>query len=254
MHLGTNFKILFSSNVQRVQIRVFLQCERILYVIKKMKVYFISGLAADKRVFKYIQLPEGYEAVHLDWITPHKKESLQDYSIRLAESIQTTEPFALLGLSMGGMIASEIAKKYPPVITILLSSISSYKHLPTHLKLVGKLGLHKLMPVSVVKSAAIMKRLFTAETPEDKTTLKQIIRESDTQFIRWAMDAILKWRNEDIPQPIYHLHGTRDEILPVKYAKPTHFIQKGGHLMVMNRAAEVNRFLEEALSSFKNNN
>lgn len=219
-----------------------------------MKVYFISGLAADKRVFKYIHLPEGYEAVYLDWIKPLKKESLADYSIRLATTIQTTEPFALLGLSMGGMIASEIAKKYPPALTILLSSISSHKHLPTHLKLAGKLRLHKLMPISIVKSAAIMKRFFTAETPDDKTTLKQIIRESDTQFIRWAMDAIMQWRNEDIPQPIYHLHGTRDEVLPVKYAKPTHVIQKGGHLMVMNRAEEVNRFLEEALQSLKNSN
>jgi pimeloyl-ACP methyl ester carboxylesterase len=216
-----------------------------------MKVYFISGLAADKRVFKHIRLPDGFEIIHLDWITPRKKESLEAYSLRLAENIQTGEPFVLVGLSMGGMIASEIAKKYTPSATILLSSIPAHRYLPTHLKLVGKLRLHKLMPVAVVKSAAIMKRLFTAETPDDKITLKQIIRDSDTAFIRWAMDAILKWKNEDIPQPLYHLHGTRDEVLPVKYTRPTHIIKKGGHLMVMNRATEVNHFLAETLSSLK---
>lgn len=214
-----------------------------------MKVYFISGLAADKRVFKYIQLPEGYEIIHLEWIAHKKNESLSEYSLRLAEGIHTTEPFALVGLSMGGMIASEIAKKHPPVATILISSISCYHHLPAHLKLAGKLRLHKLVPVSIVKRAAIMKRLFTTETPDDKIAMKQIIRDSDTGFIKWAMDAILKWKNIDIPHPIYHLHGTKDEVLPVKYTKPTHFIPNGGHLMVMTRAKDVNHFLKEALLS-----
>jgi pimeloyl-ACP methyl ester carboxylesterase len=214
-----------------------------------MKVYFISGLAADKRVFKYIQLPEGYEIIHLEWIAHDKNESLSEYAGRLAASIETTEPFVLVGLSMGGMIASEIAKKYSPLATILISSISCYQHLPTHLKWAGKLRLHKLVPVSIVKRAAIMKRLFTTETPDDKITMKQIIRDSDADFIKWAMDAILKWRNEAIPDPIYHLHGTKDEVLPVKYTKPTHFIRNGGHLMIMTRAKEVNRFLEETLLS-----
>ena len=42
-----------------------------------MKVYFVSGLAADKRVFKHIILPVGFETVYLDWITPLKNESLK---------------------------------------------------------------------------------------------------------------------------------------------------------------------------------
>ncbi|RYD69520.1 MAG: hypothetical protein EOP53_27030, partial [Sphingobacteriales bacterium] len=65
-----------------------------------MKVYFISGLAADCRVFKRIQLPAGFESVYLDWIPPLPNESLQSYAMRMAESIDTNEPFALVGLSM----------------------------------------------------------------------------------------------------------------------------------------------------------
>ncbi len=67
-----------------------------------MKVYFISGLAADKRVFKYISLPTGCEAVHLDWITPQKDDTLPSYALRLASAINRDEPFALVGLSFGG--------------------------------------------------------------------------------------------------------------------------------------------------------
>jgi pimeloyl-ACP methyl ester carboxylesterase len=216
-----------------------------------MNVYFISGLAADRRVFKHIRLPNGFTMIHLDWIPALKGETLVNYASRLATPINRSEPFILVGLSMGGMVATEIAKQYSPTATILLSSIATHQHLPTHLKLAGKLKLHRIVPVKLVKNAAILKRFFTTETPDDKTTLKQIIRESDSRFIYWAMDAILKWRNEEVPQPLFHLHGTRDEILPIKYTKPTHVIPKAGHLMVMNRASQVNEFLTGILKRYQ---
>jgi hypothetical protein len=76
-----------------------------------MKAYFISGMAADARVFRHIRLPEGYEPVYLDWIDPVPHESLRSYALRLAERIDKNHPFILLGLSFGGMLGTEIAKK-----------------------------------------------------------------------------------------------------------------------------------------------
>src|SRR6478752_103643 len=99
-----------------------------------MKVYFISGLAADSRVFHHIRLAEEHEMVHLQWIEPVVNETLGSYAERLAEKIDTAEPFALVGLSMGGMIAAEIAQTYKPVSTILISSIPCSLHLPTYFK------------------------------------------------------------------------------------------------------------------------
>ena len=216
-----------------------------------MKIYFISGLAADRRVFKYIQLPKGFEAVHLDWIDPKKNESLEAYAWRLAEKIDTKEEFILLGLSMGGMIAAEIAKKYKPAGTILLSSVSTYKQFPSRFKIAYYLRLHKIVPAQFFKSASVLKRLFaTSETPADKLLIQEIIRESDTEFIRWALGAILQWKNEEAPSPLWHIHGSKDEILPMKKTSPTHIIPKGTHLMVISRAGELNKLLEEVLVSF----
>jgi pimeloyl-ACP methyl ester carboxylesterase len=212
-----------------------------------MKVYFISGLAADKRVFKYIELPPGCEAVHLDWISPAKEESLASYALRLAERIDPSAPFALVGLSFGGMLATEIAKQYKPAVTILISSVPVAHQLPGYFRMAGKWGLHKIVPVSLLKSSAATKRFFTREKNDDKKLLWEIINESDVDLIRWSIDAILNWQNEIIPEPIWHIHGTRDEILPVRYTHPTHAVPKEGHMLVMTRPQVVNEFLAKAL-------
>ncbi|MBC7867969.1 MAG: alpha/beta hydrolase [Gloeobacteraceae cyanobacterium ES-bin-316] len=213
-----------------------------------MKAYFISGLAADCRVFKYIQLPPGYETVFLDWISPLKNESLQAYSFRMAESIDTSQPFVLVGLSMGGMIATEIANKYQPVACILLSSVPTHKQMPGYFKLAYVLKLHRLVPIGLLQKASIMKRGLAPDNKADKELLKQVIKDSDPAFIRWAMNAILCWKNETIPKPLWHIHGRKDEILPYRYTKPTHSVEGGNHVMIMSKAGELNKFLKEVLA------
>ncbi|MEO6490431.1 MAG: alpha/beta hydrolase [Ferruginibacter sp.] len=214
-----------------------------------MKVYFISGLAADSRVFKHIQLPPGFETVYLDWIQPHKKESLQSYALRLAEKISPHEKFILIGLSMGGMIASEIAKRYKPVATILVSSASTYRQFPGRFRVAYFFRLHKFVPPNFFKSTSLIKRFFTTESPDDKKIIRQIIKDSDPAFIKWALGAILRWRNEEQPESLWHIHGTRDEVLPFKKTNPTHSIHQGTHLMVMSKAAELNKLLLEVLTT-----
>ena len=55
-------------------------------------VYYISGLGADERVFKYLNLKGVYEK-YIKWETPQKHESLQDYCKRLIEQIDLEKIF-----------------------------------------------------------------------------------------------------------------------------------------------------------------
>ncbi len=216
-----------------------------------MKVYFICGLAADSRVFRHIHLPQGYEPVYLDWIRPEKDELLADYALRLAQNIEANERFSLIGLSMGGMIATEIAKKFNPVSTILISSIPTSEHLPKYYRVAATLRLQNLLPISFIQKAAVLKRFFTTETGEDKWMLKDMIRKSDPYFIRWAMNAVLGWENKEVPGHLVQIHGSKDAILPKRNTNPTHVIKSGGHLMVITRAKEINEILNEVLCAPK---
>ncbi|MEX1203277.1 MAG: alpha/beta hydrolase [Ferruginibacter sp.] len=216
-----------------------------------MNVYFIAGLGADSRVFKYIKLPAGYEMKHLHWIKPKLKESLAHYAIRLSEYIEDKQPFVLIGLSMGGMIASEIAKTKKPTATILISSIATSKQLPTTFRVAQRLHLHKILPIGLLKNISVFKRMFTSDSKEDQRLLIDMIKRCDAQFIRWAIGAILGWRNEVVPAPLCHIHGTKDEILPFKYAKPTHAISNGNHVMILSKATEINEMLLRMFTSVK---
>lgn len=219
-----------------------------------MNVYFISGLGADSRVFRNIILPEGNEIIHLDWIHPLKNESLASYAARLSEKIDTGNKFALVGLSMGGMIATEISKQFKerklnePSVTILLSSVPTPSHFPAHFKIAGYLGLYKVVPISLLKKASILNRLFSTDNLEDRNLLKEVIRDSDPYFIKWALGAMLTWRNERLPKNCVHIHGSKDRILPIDNTRPTHIIKNGRHLMLMERAGELNAIIAEAFA------
>ena len=214
-----------------------------------MKVYFISGIGADYRLFTHLRLPEGYESSYIHWIDPLAEEKLKDYAVRLIEQIDTREPFILVGLSLGGIMAVEIAKKSPPVGTILISSIPVSAHLPPYFKLAHRLQLSKLIPASLLKMATTVKHSLTMKSPANRKLMREIIESGDDRFIKWAVDAVLEWENTTIPHPFYHIHGTRDEVFPINLTRPTHIIQKGGHMFLMTRPEEVNTILKEIITS-----
>lgn len=212
-----------------------------------MNIYFFPGLGANRKIFRNIVVPEGFTAHYFDWMKPERNETLQHYALRFAEQIDTSKPFVVVGLSMGGMIAAEIANRYPSAKLIILSSISSSSDLPFYFRYAGKIRLHKLIPITLVKYAANVKRLFTSETPEQVAIIRKMIRETDNHFIKWALHAIVMWRGKSENAPYLHIHGSRDELLPARFCKPTHIIKGGGHLMVMTRADEINALLHEYL-------
>lgn len=216
-----------------------------------MNIYFIPGLGADKKIFRSIRIPEGSKAYYIEWIKPLKNETLVSYSNRLSQQIDTTQPFLVVGLSFGGMLATEIVNRHNHGKMIILSSVPSADDLPFYYRIAGRMNLHRLVPVSLMKSAALMKRLFTAETAEQKAYLRMAIREVDTSFIRWALDAIVKWRGSAANSDYLHIHGSRDAILPIRFCKPTHILRGGGHLVILTKNKEISEIIKEYVSNYR---
>jgi len=213
-----------------------------------LKAYFISGLGADRRAFYKIQLPPAYETLYLDWIAPLKNESFEAYAKRFSELIRPDEDFILIGLSFGGMLASEIAKIISPLKLIIISSLSNYKELPWYFKLAGKLKVHKILLPAIYKQATILNRYMGAGDKEMKAIVYSYVNEIDPKFIRWSLNVIVNWSHTERLLNLVHIHGSNDHLLPRSYIKADYIVEKGGHLMVMNQAEAVNKILEKILS------
>ncbi|RYY57129.1 MAG: alpha/beta hydrolase [Chitinophagaceae bacterium] len=212
------------------------------------KVYFISGLGADKRVFAYLDL-SFCEPVHIDWIDAEQDESLAHYAMRLRELIPEKNP-VIVGLSFGGMLATEMAKKDPGVKSIIISSNKLASEFPRHLKVFRHFPFHKVIPGSALKRyQKAYTSIFGVKNPEQRKLIYQIVADSDMKFVKWAVTAILKWDNAIVPENIVHIHGTGDRLLPYKRTKAQYIIQGGSHVMTLDKADEISVILRQLIES-----
>jgi pimeloyl-ACP methyl ester carboxylesterase len=211
------------------------------------RVYFISGLGADKRIFSFLDL-SFCEPVFIDWIAPLPKESLENYSIRLREQITDEHP-TVVGMSMGGMIATEMAKHDPEIRAIIIASNKSSAEFPPRFRIGKWLPLYKWIPGSWSKRFMFLssKWILGAKGAEQKKLLRQITSETDMRFSRWAIDAILRWRNSTAPPNVVHIHGTADRVLPFRRVKADYVIPGGTHVMTLDEHEAISSILKKLI-------
>lgn len=210
-----------------------------------MILYFLSGLGADSRAFKYLTFPQNVEPVFIEWLAPARNETLQEYAKRISEKLDTTRPFMLIGLSFGGILATEIIEFVSPVKTILMSSASRRQELPFYYRFAGALRLDRLVPAKALnKSHALTNWLFGLTEKMDKELLHEILRTTDTAFSKWAVGEILRWKRTASPPNIIRIHGDKDRILPIINFNPSHLVKDGGHFMVVSKAVEISAIIK----------
>jgi len=215
-----------------------------------MNVYFLSGLGVDRRMFARLKFPAQFEIDHIDWILPLKRELLINYAKRLLSQMDGSQPFVLVGYSFGGMVAVEISKLLKAEQIILISSVSTTRQIPWYYRVFGKLKLHTLIPACLFKIAnPLTYWLFGAKTKEQKVFLKQILIDTDTRFLKWAISKVLTWDNKVKPKNLYHIHAIDDKILPVKYTQADAKIENGGHLMVYKQPEKISKLITEKIKN-----
>ncbi len=211
------------------------------------EIYIFSGLGVDERIFQRLDFSD-FKATFIEWIVPQRNETIEHYATRLMEQIPTSKP-TLIGLSFGGMMAIEVAKQIDTEKIILISSVKTWKELPFYYRLAGKLRIHKLVPTRLFKRSNFFTYwLFDARSSFDKKLLKQILYDTNPIFIKWAIDKVVCWKNQTIIKNIFHIHGARDWVLPLRFVTCDKIIKSGGHLMTLNRAEEMNEVLHEELN------
>ena len=210
-------------------------------------IYCVSGLGADERVFQKLKL-QGYQPIHICWVEPEKQENIADYAKRLTEQIKSDKPI-LVGLSFGGIIAIEIAKQLDTEKVILISSTKDRREIPFYFKIFRWLPIQRLLPASILLwfGQLLASWFFSLETIDERKLFRAILFDTDAKFMKWAINQVVGWRNELIPNNVYHIHGESDRIFPYKFVKEDFSVTKGGHFMIMNRAEYISQLIEKII-------
>ncbi len=210
--------------------------------------YCVSGFGADERVFANLDFGN-YKVHFIPWLLPEKKESLSEYARRMRESIMEENP-VLFGLSFGGMICIEIAKIIKTEKVILISSIASLHEIPRWIRLTGKSQLNKIFPLRSFRVFEPVQNYNLGITNKIELALVREYRKSiNPIYTNWAVNQIVNWKNDWQPANLFRIHGTKDNMFPIKKIKADYIIQGGGHFMIMNKAAEINKVLKDILKT-----
>ena len=209
-----------------------------------MTIYGIGGLGADKRVFNDLNL--NYNFIPIDWIAPFKNENISDYANRLSQCINQKEAYIILGVSFGGLIATEISKVLNPKMTILISSAETRSELPLLFRFIGKTRLLKILPIRLFHPPKRLAHYFFQT--KSKQLLDAILNDTDLNFTKWAVNELVVWNNRQPLKNVLKISGDADKVIPPKKKAEIKLINGGGHFMIVDNAEEISQIINEKVS------
>ncbi|RKR83088.1 hypothetical protein BDD43_3289 [Mucilaginibacter gracilis] len=213
------------------------------------KLFLISGLGADERLFKNLNL-SAYNVVPVTWIEPDKNDSLTSYASKLINRFGIEPQSSVIGVSLGGMLTVEIAKQVELKHAIIISSIKSGTEAPWYFSFFRRVPVYKLISGGFIKSLGpIIRPLFGRFAGSKESPLfYSMLKNSNAKFLSWATGATLHWNGQPAPCKINHLIGDADLIFNHKLIKDAIVIPKGDHMMVFTRAAEISLIVQNIVN------
>ncbi len=217
-----------------------------------MHLYLIPGVAADRRIFEKLDLP-GHEPTVLELPQMVEGSTIRDYAKNLAAGIAKEEPHVVIGMSMGGMIAQELAAITGPVLVIIISSWKGPKEMPVSLKAMR--GTHPERVVSKKVIDRILPLLYWqmgAENDEDRALVASFVHTMPVDQIKAQLHASLNWNGPPAPiKDLVHIHGDSDHLMPIGDIHGAEPVKEGGHIMAFNKASEVSDLINAQLKKIR---
>lgn len=215
-----------------------------------MKIYSIPGLGFDYRIFENLNFGP-YPVEHLSWIEPKVNESLQAYAKRMSSSMTIDDEVAVIGHSMGGVVAQEIAAQRKVDKVILISSIKSRQELPRRFKLIAPLKLYHLFTKEVsVKTVQYWGGQHGFQSHADQELFRSMVGQQTNSYLQWALKNLSLWQAPAIPAAtrLFQIHGTRDKTFPLHLIQhPDVTIEKGSHILCYKEPQQVNEIILDAI-------
>lgn len=212
-------------------------------------IYLIPGQGSDYRIYNNIEFDDNYVIHHIKYLPPEKGSTMNDYAHVLANQIDTSQKFILIGVSLGGMLATEMSHFLTPEKIIIISSAKNRKELPHSYRMQKYFPLYKIFPPKLIKGGAkIMQPIYEPDRNNEKDTCVAMLNDKNPYFLKRTIQMIIKWQATKSPENIIHIHGDNDHTIPIRNVQYSHKIDQGSHMMTLTRGNKMSTLLNQILS------
>lgn len=192
---------------------------------------------------------------------PNMNTAAERITEQLLESLPANGSYVLGGMSFGGSLALEVARRIvadpaaiPPSALVLIASNRTSDTISRSFRVNHAIG-SKLPTVFIRPGLRAAARLFGwKEGLEqlDRKRLQAMATRTDLAELMWGSTAIANWRfadadANDLGIPIEQIHGRSDWVIPCESKHVTTTLDDGRHLITWTHREAVNRWLEEIL-------
>src|SRR5690606_7043173 len=217
-----------------------------------MRVFLITGFALDRRAFSPMRLPgDLYRTV--DLIPVIKGESLRDYALRMAAGMGLRAGDIIGGVSLGGMLALEIAKAYDLRGVILIASATHPRYIRKRFRIWA--------PLAPWVPEALIRRLFTLLpailaiqrmlTPEGQALLADIMGRFPPTLLKSLPMMMMRWPGCRPPSAFRQIHSDGDWLIRPNGNPATLTLLPGtNHLLTVSHPESVRELVMQAVKDF----
>lgn len=206
---------------------------------------FIPGLAARSSIFQEIKPSRGkYREIYLEWVDPFPDETLSHYAQRLTEGIDL-RGCTLVAVSLGMMLAFEIAKRIEVDRIVLISTVKSPTEIPWKFRILRHRWLRAALPLHWIEQKRywrVMAKFGICRARFERYNRHMGL--NNPNYLRWCLDQFTfgKWSQPGVET--VHIHGDRDAVFPIRLIRDCITVRGGTHAMVLEKPGEICALLE----------
>jgi len=219
---------------------------------QKLKVYLIPGHGSDFRVYSKFNPGEWLDTTHVHFLMPEKNETIAKYSRRMAAQIDTTGPFAIVGLSLGGMVAAEMSTFLCPEAVIIISSADAENEIPLKFRWMQNIPVYKILSGWFYKGmSSTAQKVFEPDRKKESAIFDRMLKDKDPEFIKRAIHLVVNFKSDSLRNcPLIHIHGDEDRTIPIKNITADYIIEGGSHMMLLTEAEKISAIVRKELEKF----
>lgn len=210
------------------------------------KVFLIPGLALNPEIMGLLELPH-FEKYYIRWIDPIGDESLASYASRIIQlyPFPSDGTFLLIGHSLGGILAQEIALSYPKARLVLISTVKDSNEIPWKIRFLRHGFAYHLASKDIILRTLSLWGWYHGYNEDMivEALTSEVETLSNAYFI-WAYKQIIHWEGHPLSNSYIHIHGDMDRTFPIQNIHNAIPVSGGDHLMIYKRASKITALIE----------